>query len=789
MGCVSSKRTLSVADASPVLDYSYAPPPLAGNGHSSVGSSKCPSGYLNFEQKHKKDKKDGSRRKKSSYDIDNNNEEEVKEDRNTNLHGKKVKRRSSSGKSGPINLKLGFSHRHVGAEQIAAGWPSWLSSAAEEAIHGWLPLRADAFEKLEKIGQGTYSSVFRAREVETGRMVALKKVRFDNFQPESIRFMAREILILRRLDHPNIIKLEGIITSRLSSSIYLVFEYMEHDLAGLSSSPDIKFSDSQVKCYMKQLLHGIEHCHLRGIMHRDIKVSNILVNNEGILKLGDFGLANVLNSKNKNLLTSRVVTLWYRPPELLMGSTSYGVSVDLWSVGCVFAELLIGKPLLKGRTEVEQLHKIFKLCGSPSDEYWKQSKLPNATMFKAQHVHESSLRERCKDCPTTAVDLIETFLSIEPEKRGTASSALLSQYFNTMPYACDPSSLPKYTPNKEMDANIEKKQGGKLLVLEQEIEIEAPRKPRKANRTLQERNSNNKFAPKEEVKENTQFVRKINDSNAQMDKGREVVNRELNSTFDTTSETSQATKGDYVFSGPAPVIASSGFAWAKRRKEDVASTLSYNQDISMSEISALYSSSFNFANSSFNLAKEEDERHDSQEATAKHVVQKQRRRFGSSDSFDASNLYHFNDSKATDEADALTSYPNYLKRRENIEFSGPLLSQSNKIDELLQRNESQIRQAARRSRLDREVDYNKKKLHEELLLSLLTKTKDFWSKVATVLPKSSSAIPVRWSKEKNSSGPRDVLAGFGGGLSASKAFFPSVHEEGSGCLKPGGMEE
>lgn len=97
-----------------------------------------------------------------------------------------------------------------------------------------------------QIGQGTYSNVYRARDVDTGKMFALKKVRFDNFQPESVRFMAREIMILRKLDHPNIMKLEGIITSRLSCSIYLVFEYMEHDLSGLLSCPGIKFTESQV---------------------------------------------------------------------------------------------------------------------------------------------------------------------------------------------------------------------------------------------------------------------------------------------------------------------------------------------------------------------------------------------------------------------------------------------------------------------------------------------------------------------------------------------------------------
>ncbi|XP_028547592.1 probable serine/threonine-protein kinase At1g54610, partial [Dendrobium catenatum] len=140
------------------------------------------------------------------------------------------------------------------------------------------------------IGQGTYSTVFRARDIETGKFVALKKVRFDNFEPESVRFMAREIQILRRLDHPNVMKLEGLVTSRLSCSIYLVFGYMEHDLAGLSSSPDIKFSESQVKCLMEQLLSGLEHCHSRGIIHRDIKGANLLVNDEGMLKIADFGL-------------------------------------------------------------------------------------------------------------------------------------------------------------------------------------------------------------------------------------------------------------------------------------------------------------------------------------------------------------------------------------------------------------------------------------------------------------------------------------------------------------------
>ncbi|CAH9083237.1 unnamed protein product [Cuscuta epithymum] len=339
-------------------------------------------------------------------------------------------------------------------EQVAAGWPPWLAAVAGEAIGGWIPRRADSFEKMDKIGQGTYSSVYRANDLEQGKIVALKKVRFDNLEPESVRFMAREIHILRRLDHPNIIKLEGLVTSRMSCSLYLVFEYMEHDLAGLASNPGIKFNESQVKCYMQQLLSGLDHCHSRGVLHRDIKGSNLLIDNNGILKIADFGLASFFDPRQNHPLTSRVVTLWYRPPELLLGAAYYGTAVDLWSSGCILAELYAGKPIMPGRTEVEQLHKIFKLCGSPSEEFWSKSRLPNATIFKPQQPYRRCVADTFKDFPAPTLALIETLLSIDPAGRGSAASALKSEFFTTKPLPCDPLSLPKYPPSKELDAKL-----------------------------------------------------------------------------------------------------------------------------------------------------------------------------------------------------------------------------------------------------------------------------------------------------------------------------------------------
>ncbi|MCH90952.1 putative serine/threonine-protein kinase, partial [Trifolium medium] len=173
------------------------------------------------------------------------------------------------------------------------------------------------WHSVMQIGQGTYSTVYKARDVTNQKIVALKKVRFDNLDPESVKFMAREIHILR-----------------------------------LVSNPNIKFSEPQLKCYMHQLLSGLDHCHSHGVLHRDIKGSNLLIDNNGVLKIADFGLANVFDSHHNIPLTSRVVTLWYRPPELLLGANHYGVAVDLWSTGCILGELYTGRPILPGKTEV-----------------------------------------------------------------------------------------------------------------------------------------------------------------------------------------------------------------------------------------------------------------------------------------------------------------------------------------------------------------------------------------------------------------------------------------------------
>ncbi|KAJ1291730.1 hypothetical protein BS78_02G338400 [Paspalum vaginatum] len=618
------------------------------------------------------------------------------------------------------SFRLRSLRKSLEGEQVAAGWPPWLSAVAGEAIQGWIPLKADSFEKLEKVGQGTYSSVFRARDLETGKIVALKKVRFDNFEPESVRFMAREIQILRRLDHPNVMKLEGLITSRLSCSLYLVFEYMEHDLAGLCSSPDVKFTEAQLKCYMNQLLSGLEHCHSRRVVHRDIKGANLLVNNEGILKIADFGLANYFDPIKNHPLTSRVVTLWYRPPELLLGSTHYNAAVDLWSVGCVFAEMYRGKPILQGRTEVEQLHKIFKLCGSPADDYWKKSKLPHATIFKPHHPYPSTLRDVFKEVPENALSLLETLLSVEPYKRGNASGALSSEFFRTKPYACEPSSLPKYAPNKEMDAKLREdalrrrassrghgtgasKKSSKLS----RAAREPTAVPKQINNTEESKTSENGTkdgAVQDRVKLNGD-ARLFADiqpvSAAQVkDRARHVKNE---------------SREEIPFSGPLSVSSSSGFAWAKRPQEDRSLARSRTRSSSRSQFPAeadqdsksqakenaglreLPRRDVPVSIPRINSKVQDREPHDA----AKRAVLKKWSQLERPDSFDSCDPCHTrNFSNAMYLGGTLSSNNSFkgdCDQEERVEYSGPLLTQSHKVDELLQKHERHIRQVVRTS--------------------------------------------------------------------------------------------
>ncbi|XVF39042.1 hypothetical protein PTKIN_Ptkin01aG0003800 [Pterospermum kingtungense] len=375
----------------------------------------------------------------------------------------------------------------VVGDEMVNGWPKWLiDNIPQEALAGLVPRSADSYDKIDKIGEGTYSNVYKARDRETGKIVALKKVRFDTSEPESVKFMAREIMILRKLDHPNVVKLEGLATSRMQYSIYLVFDFMQSDLARILSRPEERLTESQIKCYMHQLLSGLQHCHERGILHRDIKGSNLLIDKNGMLKIADFGLANHFSPKRKYPLTSRVVTLWYRAPELLLGSTDYGVGIDLWSAGCLLAEMFAGRPIMPAKTEVEQLQKIFKLCGTPSEEYWKKLRL--STTFRPPQSYKPSLADAFRNFPRSSLSLLSTLLALDPARRGSASSALQNEFFYTSPLACDLSGLP-VVYNKDDEADEQRKLGNPKM--------------KRRSQTLRERRKQDEVAA--EQKEETMF--------------------------------------------------------------------------------------------------------------------------------------------------------------------------------------------------------------------------------------------------------------------------------------------
>ncbi|CAL4189970.1 unnamed protein product, partial [Meganyctiphanes norvegica] len=223
------------------------------------------------------------------------------------------------------------------------------------------------YEELAKIGQGTFGEVFKARDRRNGKIVALKKILMEN-EKEGFPITAlREIRILKLLKHENVVNLQEICRTKGPpppglqrptksnphmnhiSTFFLVFEFCEHDLAGLLSNVTVKFNLGEIKKVMQQLLNGLYYIHSNKILHRDLKASNVLLTKSGILKLADFGLARAFstNRHGPNRYTNRVVTLWYRPPELLLGERNYGPPVDMWGAGCIMAEMWTRTPILQ----------------------------------------------------------------------------------------------------------------------------------------------------------------------------------------------------------------------------------------------------------------------------------------------------------------------------------------------------------------------------------------------------------------------------------------------------------
>lgn len=307
------------------------------------------------------------------------------------------------------------------------------------------------YEELNVIGNGAYGVVYKARSVTDGQIVALKKLRVPLTEEGLPMSTVREIALLRQLgeayQHPNIIRLLDICHGKVLEKenqlvLFLVFEHLDKDLASyMEHCPPPGLSTSLIRDIMFQILSGVDFLHSHRIVHRDIKPENILVSNSGTIKLADFGLAKTYDFEMR--LTSVVVTLWYRAPEVLLGQT-YATPVDLWSCGCIFAELFKRSPLCNGSSEADQLDKIFRIIGTPSEQEWPENVSLSWNSFHpcSGVCFESFLPE----LGTDGENLLKSMLSFDPLKRINAFNALLHPYFKESGYNY---SSPVRSPSSE----------------------------------------------------------------------------------------------------------------------------------------------------------------------------------------------------------------------------------------------------------------------------------------------------------------------------------------------------
>ncbi|CCU77348.1 cyclin-dependent kinase G-1 [Blumeria hordei DH14] len=288
----------------------------------------------------------------------------------------------------------------------------------------WQKCRSiEEYEKLNDIEEGSYGWVSRAKDTTTGEVVVVKRLKMDTWNSGIPLTGLREIQILRDCEHQNILKLREVVVGEDENkieNIFIVLDFIEHDLHTLLQDMSEPFLVSEIKTILLQLISGVSYLHTHWILHRDLKTSNLLLNNRGVLKIADFGMARYFGDPRATL-THLVVTVWYRAPELILGVKDYGTSIDTWSIGCIFGELLAKEPLIQGKDEIDQLSKIFEICGTPTQEIWPGFKfLPNARLLRLPQTpiaQGSVLRAKFPFLTTIGSSLLIELLSLNPAKR------------------------------------------------------------------------------------------------------------------------------------------------------------------------------------------------------------------------------------------------------------------------------------------------------------------------------------------------------------------------------------